>query len=759
MLKKVLYLSASFALAAALATPSWAQEAQAEEDQGGIREILVTAQRREENIQSVPVAVTALDAEALSESTVKDIRDIAGRVPSLVVDNVNAGPSAAAISIRGISFEDIEKSFDPAVGVVLDGVFSGTNTGQLLDAFDMESIEVLRGPQGTLFGRNTIGGVINIRRSKPTGEFGVKASLGYADFGTWRGRLVVNTPMIGDFLAIKGFFNYDKTDGYLFNATQNRRAGKDKNVSFGATARIEASENISAQITYQHSEQDSENATAILSRSGAGGDLICILGFAPPSLCNRPNKGDSLYTIFGNIPTPITYDTDAVTGEINAKFGDWSLVSITGWQKSTESVTADFDSAPANFFDAKRDQDYDQFSHEVRLVGDLGESVNLLLGAYYFESSYFLNQATRLFTGGRPTQRSGVDSKSYAAFGDVKIKPSDLLTIGLGGRYTRDKKSFVTNYGLNTTGVCPTTFGGGSVITAADCVGKLSNGKFTWKASADYEIGDNKLLYASYSTGYRSGSFNGRAATPAAKGPYEPETVKAYEVGIKADWLDRILRTNLALFRTDYANKQEEIVQPTPAPFNVINVQQTIVSNAASARINGIELEVTMQPSDNFTVNASMSYLDAKYRNFRRDITVPADFILDDVSTLDLRRAPKYTWSVSADWKAQLGSGTLILSPNFRFIDKYATCIIEQKPAIPGAVTNDFRCISDAREILDVTASYLLPMGDGEMKFSVFARNLLDDRGTSSTLPVAGLFTFAGVRPPRQFGAEVQFKF
>jgi iron complex outermembrane recepter protein len=164
------------ALATALVSPAYAQEAPAEEE-GGIRDIIVTAQRRSESIQSVPVAVTALDAKALSQSSIDDIRDIAGRVPSLVIDSVNAGPSAAAISIRGISFEDIEKSFDPAVGVAVDGVFIGTNTGQLLDAFDLESIEVLRGPQGTLFGRNTIGGVINVRRSKPTGELGVKGSF------------------------------------------------------------------------------------------------------------------------------------------------------------------------------------------------------------------------------------------------------------------------------------------------------------------------------------------------------------------------------------------------------------------------------------------------------------------------------------------------------------------------------------------------------------------------------------------------------
>jgi len=275
-----------------------------------------------------------------------------------------------------------------------------------------------------------------------------------------------------------------------------------------------------------------------------------------------------------------------------------------------ESVRQDFDSTSINFFDTLRNQDYEQFSQELRLEGDLSDQINLLLGAYYFDSSYFLVQTTNLgFVPRTITQRSGVDAKSYAGFADVKFKLSDALTIGAGGRYTRDKKTFVSNYALNTTGACPVGVFG---ITAADCIGNKSFGKFTWRASADYELAENKLIYASYSTGFRSGSFNGRAATPAAKGPYEPELVKAIEVGLKADWLDRRLRTNIALFRTDYTNKQEEIVEATPPPFNAINPQQTLVRNAASARINGLELEIVAMPSDNFTFFGSFPYLAAK---------------------------------------------------------------------------------------------------------------------------------------------------
>jgi iron complex outermembrane receptor protein len=732
-------------------------------DEYGIREIVVTAQKRADSIQDVPVAVTAFDAQALSQSAVDDLRDFAGRVPGLVVDPVNAGPSAAAISIRGISFEDIEKSFDPSVGVVVDGVFIGTNTGQLLDAFDLESIEVLRGPQGTLFGRNTIGGVINVRRSRPSGEFGVKASLGYAEFDTWRGRLVVNTPKIGNILSLKGFFFYDDTGGYLRNVTKGRRENDYRILTGGITALIEPADGIDIQVTYEHMDEDGETATAALSRTGT--DLICLrvpvpgLGLIrafgiPDSQCDRPANGKSLYTTFQNIDTPVDNKTDAVTGEINVELGEFTLTSVTGWRKNKESVRQDFDSTSINFFDTLRVQNYEQFSQELRVEGDVAPWLNLLVGGYYFDSEYTLRQNTNLgFAGAALFQLSTGKSKSYAAFADARFKFGDL-TLGLGGRYTEDKKSLVTNYGLSPDGSCPTFLG----ITAAQCQGSDKFDEFTWRASLDYQIGSNQLVYASYSKGFRSGGFNGRASTPTSLGPYQPETVDAYEIGLKADWLDRRLRTNIALFQTDYNDKQEETVQPTAPPFSFINPQETVVANAAGARIKGVEFELTAVPTDSLTVSASASYLDARYRRFLRDVN--GDFVPDDVSDLNLRRAPDWSFSVGADYTRELGSGRFDWSTILRFVDSYTTCIVADPIALAqGIVTNDRRCTSASREILDSTLSYTVDFGGGEVKFSLFGRNLLDDRGISSTLPVAGLFTFAGVRPPRQIGGEIAIKF
>ncbi len=784
--------TSAIALATALAMPAYAQDA-AVEQTGAIRDIIVTAQKREENVQSVPIAVTALDATALDSATIEDIRDLAGRVPSLVIDSVGAGPSAAAISIRGISFEDIEKSFDPAVGVVVDGVFIGTNTGQLLDSFDMERLEVLRGPQGTLFGRNTIGGVISVTRTKPTDEFGLKAQAAYSNYDTKRGRLVINTGKLGDFIALKAFGFYDKTDGFYRNVTKNKREGAYEVLTGGVTALITPSSAITAQLTYEHTRERGETIVSPLSKSG---EVICLApgapGFSPAVECNRSILEDKgLYTTFSSIATPVRNNTDALSANIDIDLSDnITLSSVTGYRKNKESVTQDFDASSTDFFDTKRDQNYEQFSQELRLAGDLSDSINVVAGAYYYTSNYQIRQNTRfgvvLGQGQSLLLQQFVDHKStsYAGFLDAQFKLFDDLTLGLGGRYTRDKKTIFNNYGRvsalvrlsqpNYTGVeCvgvtgflpspPFPAGLPAYGPATNCSGSKSFGKFTFRGNLNYEIDDNKLIYGSFSRGFRSGGFNGRSSGPTTLGPYEPETVDAFELGLKADWLDRKLRTNIALYYTKYNNKQEEVVQPSPP--GSASPQETVVKNASSANIKGAELEVIAQLSDNFSFNASFSYTDAKYDNFFNDVVglttgSPPDGVKDDVSSLTLRRAPKVAWSAGLNYSKEMGSGTLNISTMLRFQSKYQTCITPATPRVPGAIVNDPRCQTEDREDLSAQIGYTIPFGSGsEVSLNVFGRNLTNHKGLSATLPVAGLFTFGTARQPRTYGVEVGFKF
>lgn len=786
MTVRSILLRGSILVGALSALPALGQTvAAAPEDTSALREIVVTAQRRADSIQSIPVAVSALDQRALDAATVEDLRDFGGRVPSLVVDNVAAGPSAAAISIRGISFEDIEKSFDPAVGVVVDGVFIGTNTGQLLDSFDMERLEVLRGPQGTLFGRNTIGGVISVTRTKPTEDFGVRGQFAYSNFDTKRGRLVVNSGTLGGFIALKAFGFYDRTDGFYQNVTKNRREGEYEVLTGGITALITPTDGIRAQVTYEHMRERGE--TIVGSQSQTGKDLVCLAagapGFAPPGQCNRqllPGRG--LYTTFSQIETPVTNDTDAVTGNIDIDIGNFLLTSVTGYRSNTESVTQDFDATSAAFFETRRDQEYRQFSQELRIVGDVTDSINILVGGFYFDSNYKLDQNTTLgsvLTGGAPALlRQFVDhtTKSYAGFADARWKINDRLNFGIGGRYTHDDKEIFNNYGrvgalvritqpnfdgkscVQVTGLL--TLAPGVVVPAygpaSNCSGSQGFGQFTWRASLDYEIADGQRIYASYNKGFRSGGFNGRASGPTTLGPYEPETVDAYEIGLKADWLDRTLRTNLAAYYSKYNNKQEEIVQPS-APGSA-SPQETVVRNASSATIWGIEAELIAQPTKELTFSTALTYTNAEFDSFFNDIN--GDFVPDDVSSLELRRAPRYQASFTIDYNRPLGNGVFDFNTTLRFVSKYQTCVIPNRPIVIGAVRNDDRCQTRDREDLAAQMSYTFNIAQGrEVRVAVFGRNLTNFLDIGATLPVAGLFTFSGARPPRTYGAEVAFKF
>jgi iron complex outermembrane recepter protein len=681
-----------------------------------------------------------------------DIRDLVGRTPNLVIDPVNAGPSAAAISIRGISFEDIEKSFDPAVGVLVDDVYIGTNTGQLLDFFDFESVEVLRGPQGTLFGRNTTAGVIKLQRTKPTGEFGVRALGTIGDYGRRDLRIVVNTPKVADLISFKGFWLRAQSDDYYDNQTLGKDFGGRTYDNYGLAARVERG-SLDVVFTWDRVKERTDFDQSATSVTGV--DLNCLqipipgVGLIRPAgtpdvECDR-NTGNDLYTTFSNVPGRALNDGDNFT--INGVFeiGDFLISSVTGWRDSDESVRQDFDSTSINFFDTNRVQTYRQFSQELRLSGEVTEAVDFVTGIYYFNNRYTLDQTT--FFGpflqaaaGLPAQGGNlVDhrGKSTALFADVQWQITEDLRLSVGGRYTWDEKSIVNDY-LKT----------GLPQFTADESEKWS--QFTPRASIDYSFGEN-LVYASYSRGYRAGGFNGRGQTDlSATTPYDPETVDSFELGFKSAFLDNRVTLNVAGFLTKYNDKQEEVVRPAPPPAG----QETLVQNAATATIKGLEVEVRAQATEGLSFNSSLGLLDAQYDEF--DTLVNG--VLTDISNRQMRRTPDVSFSLGADWSIPVGElGTVDLAASYRHVSSFQTTIV----GAPNDPTiNDPRGLAQARNLLDASAAMTFDLDDiGKMRVAVFGRNLTDDRGLSSTLPVAGLFTFSAARPPRTFGFEVGFEF
>lgn len=719
------------------------QAAFAQNGQGSTAEeddpvIVVTGRLRgDEALQDVPLAVTVVSPKQLQAQGALTIEDVESLAPNLVIDPVGAGPGGGAISLRGVSFEDIEKSFEPTVGVVIDGVFIGTNTAQLTNAFDFEQVEVLRGPQGTLFGRNTIGGVINIRRSRPTKEFGARGEVTFGNYGRRELNAVLNVGD-GDVFGLK-LFGYDREfDGFYDNVTLGVDAGANSNTNVGATLLIEPNADLEILLTAEYSEIGGDPAVSSLSGST---DILCIsAGAVIPEQCGRDLE-DDLYTVFSNELGFIEFDELALSGQINWDFGDLRLTSITALRDSDERVVQDFDATSIPFFQTDRVQDYRQFSQELRLAGDLGPSVSGVAGLFYFENEYQLDQTTTLPGGAQVNPMTDHEVESFAIFADADIDLTDRLRLSLGARYSWDDKEFVR------------TLAPSAVFTNEE-----SWEEFTPRVSLDYDLTEDNLVYASYSRGYRAGGFNGRANSPSAVATsFEPETVDSYEIGSKNSFAGGDFILNLAAFYSKYDDKQEDVVQATPP--GSANPQETVTLNAASAEIMGLEVDMRADLGEGFSLTASLGLLDADYENFFIDLNL--DGVQDpgeDASSRQLRRTPDVTFSIAANYETEVTANSEVaFNVRFSNTSSYQTTIV----AAPGNFgANDPRGLHPSTSDLSAALTYTFLTGDdSEIYVRVFGRNLTDERGISSALPVAGLFTFGTGIPPRQYGVSVGFDF
>lgn len=709
-------------------------------DAGG--DVIVTARQRNETLSTTPVSVSAVSPAQLEAANAITIQDVSGSIPNVVIQPVGAGPSAAAISIRGIVFADIEKSFDPAVGVLVDGIFIGTNTGQLLDFFDIGSIEVLRGPQGTLFGRNTIGGVVNIRRSRPTGEWGGKAQLVFGNYGLFQAKGVLNVPVIPDLLAVKLFEQHTYSDGFYRNVTLGVDQPKVRSDNFGAAFLLTPGAGFEALLTIEKQTQRGHTVNASGSTTG---DLVCVV--APANECNR-NRGDDLYTTFTQFDSPTRYDSPAQTLEMNWDVADGiKLTSITGWRESDEVFFQDFDGTSVPFYETIRDQHYRQFSQELRASVKATDRLDFVAGGYYFNNRYTNFQTTFLgaiLGGNTVRQFAEQNSKSYAGYLDVNWAFLPRFRATVGGRYTRDEKEFSN------------TFPGAFSVSAKD-----SWNKFTPKASIDWRPTDDIMLYASYSRGYRAGGFNGRATSIAtSEASYDPETVDSYEAGVKTQFFDHRVAFNIAGFTTKYDNKQESIIRRTPP--GSPNTNETVVSNVASATIQGIEADLTARPVRGLSLNASVGFLKSKYNDFQT--LNPLTLAPIDLSGLDLTFNPSFTGSIGGNYVIPTNSaiGDITFATNFRHISRYFTAITpDPSNANPAAPTlNSLASRTRPLDQWDLSLAVEPDLGSAlRPRVNVFVRNLLDKRGISANTIVPGLFKSPNAREPRTYGVELGFSF
>ena len=760
MTKSILMLALTTTSAWALEMPAFAQDAATATD---ANEIIVSARRRTESLQDTPVAITAVNAAMLENKASMNIGDLMGAAPNLLITNQNSGAAAANLSIRGLTYADIEKSQEPTVGVVVDGVFIGTSTGQFFDFFDIEQIEVLRGPQGTLFGRNTIGGVINIKRTRPTGEVGGKMEVSYGRWNTLATRAVLNTPVIPGLLSAKAFYFHNESDGYYHNAYQNKRGGMSNNDNFGASFLFAPEgSGFDALLTLEKQNQEFDPVVSNLTNSS---ELFC--GYIAAEQCNRNNTKD-LYTIF-TLPALSQYSAPAATLEMNYDLGGIALTSVTGFRKSRENQTQDFDGSTTDLYYVRRQQKYRQFSQELRGAGKFGDNFDYVVGAYYFKSRYMLLQHTRLFgvvAGPNSINIDPVDfdtnpqlvhgrTTSYAFFGDFNWEFMDRWRLSFGGRYTHDKKYLDNGFGTGET------FG---LIGA----GSGTFEKFTPKVGVDFRPDPNTMFYASWSRGYRSGGFSPRAATAeAASTPYQPETVDTFEVGTKLDLVDRKVQLNLAAFYSKYKDLQQNTTIPGGPTGN-----QTITTNVGSAIIKGFEGDFTVRPVDGLKLTGSFGYLDNNLKNFitqSANVALPGLFDNYNYSSVDMIYAPKFNASIAAEYTMPTSFGEVIANISYRYIGRYDQQISLGNVTVAslnddGSVnynvgSNDPRVRTDRQGLVDASLTTKFDLAGTKAKFTVFGRNLANDKGATHGFTVAGLWSFGMAREPRTYGASLGIEF
>ena len=755
-----------------------APQSATDQPSGGIQEIVVSARFRSETLQNTPVAVSAVNASVIQNVVLTDVNSLQKLLPNVQLSRINYAGQALGASIRGISFADLEKTFDPAIGVAIDGVFLGTNTGANVDFDDIESIEVLRGPQGTLYGRNTIGGTISIRHTKPTGELGAKFLARYGSFNSLDLNGVINLPKIADMFSVKLFGLRRTSDSPTTNRYTGKREPGRNMFNVGGTVLAEFGDT-TALATIGYIKDRSIFASAVnLTKPngipfGIGGticDYTMAVGLGDLGCDTQGSKrqaGEEFRLANTSIPFKSFFEGWNASLEINSKLGKFDLTAITGFRSSNDQLLEENTGTPpvsytgvpgagVPLFVASRDQRYKQFSQEVRVHGDLTDWMDIVAGVYYLHTKYdikpfvfngsnaglaylavpiFPPMAAPFFINA-PIQSAtaGQTLNSFAIFGESIFKLGSNVRLTVGGRYTVETKDFQITQ---------------SSAPSFSAAGKKTFRDPTWRAILDWKPNEDTLIYASWSRGFRSGGFNGRGTTAAAIGPYNPETVDSFEAGIKASFADDKIHFNPTVFWANYNNKQEEIIRPALG-----GGTETIVQNAAKARVGGIELELVARPVPDLNLRVSGAYLSAKYKSFLvPNLAVPGT-LTDITSISNFRRAPKYTANIGGDYAYRLNErNKILLSVNYSYLGAFATSPRKD-------LSGDRRDTIAAHTIFDLSLAYVHEDANSRsLRIAGFARDLFHSGNRLTNTLDAGVFYFGAVSPNRELGLEISFKY
>ena len=699
---------------AAVSAPGYAQVAptSADREGGGIDDIVVTATRTgETRLQDTPLAVTAFDAKALDRNGIEDIRDLTSMTPNL---QVTQNAAFAQVYIRGIGSNNVFGGSDPSSTIHMDGIYLARPASYFSNFLDIERIEVLRGPQGTLYGRNSVGGTVSIISRKPSDRFEGKAQLTYGNYNLARGEAYVSGPIVKGVLSASVSVLGTRRDGYLKNVVPGV-ADADNERTFGIRGQLRFTPNEALEVILRGDYLNSndhlagyikllQTTTDPLSNSVLGNYRKIAVNLVPES--RRRQKG--------------------AAAEINYDLGGVMLKSLTGYRENRLIQVGDTDGTALNVRRTDQFEKQHQFSEELTLSGKLG-GLSYIVGGYYFRERIQVRSAVTSFAANRVSFEPLIETEAWAGFGQLSYALSDQLTLTAGIRYTSERKDF-TQFADQRNAVT-----GAQIATYPRSYATRGNyDSWTPKFGIEFRPADGVLLYATATKGFKSGGFNMSSVNP--RQGFAPETLWSYEAGAKLDLFGRKLRLNTSVFHYDYSNLQ---VQSFLTP-GVIDI-----TNASDARVNGVEIETVYQPVKWLQLGGNLAYLDAVYKN--HPSALAAGNIPFDASGKRLNLSPEWSYTVYAQGDVPLGAGSMNLRGEWsyrsrQFFTASNAGLDQQRPY----------------GLLNGTIGYSFP-GD-RFEIMVFGRNLTDRQYVTSTASFA-LGVVGRVGEPRTYGIRGLAKF
>jgi iron complex outermembrane receptor protein len=778
-------LSCVAASAALTSQGVWAQGApngDQAQDNPGLDEVVVTATRTgETNLQTTPIAVTSISGPDLATRNIESLLDVASYVPSLSIGNrPGKGAGFGAVSLRGMGVDAQDSS--QAVGTYIDDVFYASNYGNILGLMDVERIEVLRGPQGTLFGRNTIAGAIQYVTKAPSNEFGgyVNGTLG--NFDRKDVSAALNIPVSSTFgIRVAGQFN--SVDGFVHDDLNNIDRGALDTKIGRVRARWTPTEQLQIDLKAEYAESETNGRPVLLTGINNNAQFIALAnafrdafapgapsyGFTNAHISPSRHPGDFSNSGFGT--TDFT-DSDTRIGQGTIAYDvsdNLKIKSITSYSKTNSLINIDFDATPQALLAVQDENHNKAFTQEVQLIGSGADGrLNYTLGGFLFDSDVRARQPIGIgfFPLDTSIGWSVYKIKSYAGYAQLSFEVTDQLSLAAGLRHTRDS----ITAGVEGAFLLPP---GGAPIPQTFNSEKAKYTDWSPHIGVNFKATDDVFLFAKASKGFRAGGFTldrNFVTDPEAGNrlavPFRPETAWTYEIGARIEALDGRLRFNPTIFQTDW--KDIQFLKPGTVP-------NIFTSNAGDARIRGVELESQFAVSDRLVLSGSLSHLDAKYTRLDTGIRVvfPNGFITNpgfvartspvpiipvgaplirnyiDFDT-PLSRAPKYKYTIGARYTAPLGNGgQVVANADYAWTDRQKSLAEGIAPMLPSY------------GLLNARLQYNSPNKDWSI--SVFGNNLTNEFYTvNETAFDTGLTV--GMRledpgRPRSYGIELSFNF